>query len=174
MPVTRALLEAYLASNRLLSGGKPGDETRGEEYVARLVQDTSRPASLRAVALRMLRPDHPALKTSRLRTYLADNDRDLRREAVRTLALRSDEASQEALRRLAANADAEPALRSLAVLGLAQSASTAVASRRVLLALLDEPRCAVMPCVPCGPMPHAARRKTRCGPGGRRRDMRRT
>jgi hypothetical protein len=136
-PVTREVFEALLASQAFLSG-KPGEETSGEEYMARVVKDASQPAAFRALALRMLRPDDPALKTELLRSFLEGKDGGLRREAVRTLVLRSDDSSQELLRRLAAGRLTERASRAEAVMGLGLSAGTSAATRRVLLALLPE------------------------------------
>jgi putative heme-binding domain-containing protein len=140
--VTREVFEALLATNDLLAGTtrKPKDETSGEEYIAQIVRDATQPAAIRAVALRMLRPDHPALSAAHLRQFLMQPDKNLRWEAARTLALQSDGLSQEELRRLAGDRDAEPALRAEAVMGLAQSAPSSTATRRLLMSLLDEPQ----------------------------------
>jgi putative membrane-bound dehydrogenase-like protein len=139
-PVTRELFEALLASNEFLAGQsrKPTDELGGQDYIAKVVKDASQPPALRAIALRMLRPDHPALSSVILRQFLTGKDKSLRWEAARTLALRADDRSQEELRRLAADRDAEPALRAEAVLGLAHSASS-TATQRLLVSLLARP-----------------------------------
>jgi putative membrane-bound dehydrogenase-like protein len=139
-PVTRELFEALLASNEFLAGQsrKPTDEVGGQDYIAKVVKDASQPPALRAIALRMLRPDHPALSSVILRQFLTGKDKSLRWEAVRTLALRADDRSQEELRRLATDGDAEPALRAEAVLGLAHSASS-TATQRLLVSLLARP-----------------------------------
>jgi putative membrane-bound dehydrogenase-like protein len=140
-PVTRELFEALLASNAFLSGAKPGpkEETRAEEYVAKVMQDATEPAAFRTLALRMLRPDQPALTVDRLRQFLTDKDEGLRREAARTLIHRGDEKSQALLRGLVGDAKAQPDLRGQAVVGLAHSAPSAPATRRLLLSLLAEP-----------------------------------
>src|SRR5262249_9013857 len=134
--------EALLAAKEMLSGvtRKPGDEWSGQDYIAPIVLDATRPASLRALGLRMLRPDHPLLTAGALKKYLESGDAGLRREAVRALALRTDGPSHELLRRLAADEKVEPGLRSTAVLGLANFAEASAATRRLLVSLLAEPR----------------------------------
>ena len=140
-PVTRELFEALLASTELLDGKerKPRNETPGEEYAARMLSDATQPAAFRALALRMLRPDHPAVRPELLKQFLAGDDKALREEAVRALALRADGPAQEMLRQLAGDAKAEMGLRAHAVLGLAQSAPTSAAVRELLLSLLARP-----------------------------------
>ena len=139
-PVTRELFEALLASQALLDGAarKPGSEPSGEEYVARIVKDAKQPAVFRTLGLRMLRSDHPTLTKDLLKELLGSSESALRKEAVRTLALRADDASQEMLRIVAADSAADAGLRAFAVLGIAQSAPDSVESRRILLALLAD------------------------------------
>jgi putative heme-binding domain-containing protein len=122
----------------MLSGVKETGETSGEEYVARIVRDARQPAIFRTFALRMLRPEHPVFTPALCEELLSSRERSLRHEAVRTLALRSDEASQQLLRGLAADAKEEMDIRVFAVLGLAQSAPKSADTRRLLLALLAD------------------------------------
>jgi putative membrane-bound dehydrogenase-like protein len=140
VPVTRDVFEALLATKELLTHQRraPKDERGGDEYVLKVVKDVGQPPAIRAVALRMLRPDHPGLGTTDLARFLENSDSDLRSEAVRTLALRSDEPSQAVLRRIAADAGGGHELRAEAVLGLAHSAAS-VATGPLLLSLLNEP-----------------------------------
>jgi putative membrane-bound dehydrogenase-like protein len=140
-PVTRELFEALLASNQFLAGTKrkPTDEPSGEAFIAPIVGDAAQPSAFRALALRMLRPDHPALRPELLRKFVEGNDPALQREALRTLALRRDEPSQEILRHLAGDPKASSERRAEAILGLAQSAATSSATRKLLLSLLSEP-----------------------------------
>jgi putative membrane-bound dehydrogenase-like protein len=139
-PVTREVFEALLASQEFLAGvsKKPLEELSGEVYVAQVVRDAGQAPALRALALRMLRPDHPALTAPLLRQFLDGPDRSLRHEAAWTLALRSDGPSQDVLRGLAGDSKAGLGLRAEAILGLADSAGSP-ASRSLLLALLDTP-----------------------------------
>jgi putative membrane-bound dehydrogenase-like protein len=137
-PVTRQLFEALLAADSMLSGIKESGETSGEEYVARIVKDAKQPAIFRTFGLRMLKPDHPVFTAALSKELLGSPERLLRHEAVRTLALRSDDASQQLLRVLAADAKEEMGMRAFAVLGLAQSAAKSADTRRQLLALLAD------------------------------------
>ena len=140
-PVTRDLFEALLASQQMLGGAtwKPTEEPSGEEYVARIVKDAKQPVVFRTLGLRMLRPDHPVLTKELLKELSSSPERALRDEAVRTLAQRADDASQEMLRRIAADDKADAGNRAFAVVGLAHSAATSVDSRRQLFALLEDP-----------------------------------
>jgi len=138
-PVTRELFEAFLAANEFLAGvaKKPTDEVAGEEYVVKVLLDDTQPAAHRVIALRSLRPDHPALGSDKLRQFVEGEDGQLRWEAVRTLAARSDTASQELLWKIAVDPRASVALRATAVAGLAHSAATSDDTAQLLIALLD-------------------------------------
>jgi putative membrane-bound dehydrogenase-like protein len=140
-PVSRDLFEALLAAKELLAGVRrlPSDEPSGEAFVSKVLTDSSQPAEFRALALRMLRPDHPAVSAGKLRQFLFGNDNALRWEAARTLAMRSDEDSQRLLRELAADPRAENDLRLEAILGLAHSARASPGTRKMLLAMLSVP-----------------------------------
>ncbi len=140
-PINRALVEALLAAQQILAGRprRPTDEIAGEEYVARIVMDPRQPPAFRAVALRMLRADHPSLRAALLAQMLDGSDPVLRDEALHALALRSDVESQDILRRLAGDAAAPLAWRREAIGGLAHSCSSSPFTRGRLLRLLDEP-----------------------------------
>jgi putative membrane-bound dehydrogenase-like protein len=139
-PVTRELFEAYLASVEMLAAveRKPTDEIAGEDYVAKIALDTKQGSPLRAIALRSLRPDHAALTADWLGKTIGSSDAALRLEAARSLASRSDAASQKLLRSLAAGAKTDASVRLEAVLGLARSAATSDETARVLVDLLAE------------------------------------
>jgi putative membrane-bound dehydrogenase-like protein len=140
VPISRDLVQAFIAAEQILAGQSPAalDEAGGDEFVARIVRDAHRPAAFRAVALRMLRPDHPSLKADLLREFVAGRDAALKEEAVRALAFREDVASQQTLRTLAGDRSAPVALRRFAVMGLAHSAASSAATRTPLLELLNE------------------------------------
>jgi putative membrane-bound dehydrogenase-like protein len=139
-PVTREVFEAYLATQDFLKRGnrKLLEEVGGEEYVAPLVTDATQPPAIRALALRMLRPNHPVLQASLLEKLLSSDNPDLLYETVRTLALRTDEPSQRLLRHLAVNRKASRRARAEAIVGLSYSAPHSGATRQDLLSLLDE------------------------------------
>lgn len=136
LPVTKEIFEAYLASTDLLAGRNPGqvDQVGSELLIARVFDDAAEPAPLRALALRMLRPDHPSVAVAKLEKLL-EGDLALRGEVVRSLMNRPDEASQAILRRAAG----EPVLRFDAVSGLAHSAAASEETRKLLLAQVDGP-----------------------------------
>lgn len=139
VPVSREVFTAWLAAESLLAGAKPNQDEVIEDTLLRVLQDGKRPAAVRAVALRMLRPDHPGLKSGTLRQFVAGRDAELRAEAIRSLALRADADAQTLLRDIASHGDNELSLRLIAVAGLGHSAASSAETRRVLLALRDEP-----------------------------------
>jgi len=136
LPVTKEIFEAYLASTDLLAGRNPGqvDQLGSEILIARVFDDANEPAALRTLALRMLRRDHPSVSVAKLEKLL-DGDPALRLEALRSLAVRPDDAAQAILRRVAD----DPSLRFDAVSGLAHSAATSEETRKVLIAQLGGP-----------------------------------
>jgi putative membrane-bound dehydrogenase-like protein len=145
-PVQREVFEALLAAQDLLTERTrprdPNHEPSGEAFVAAVVLDAKQPAALRAVALRMLRPDHPSLSGEKLgRLYEASGSGggSLQTEAMRSLALRADVASQHVLRKLAADEATPMHFRQEAVSGLAHSAPHTEATRRLLLHQLAVP-----------------------------------
>ena len=83
-PVTPELFEAYLAAQEILAG-KKRDDTSGDEFVLRVLDDAAQPAAFHALALRMVRPDHPKLPTNRLATFLKNGDGTLRHESAAKL-----------------------------------------------------------------------------------------
>jgi putative membrane-bound dehydrogenase-like protein len=141
LPVTRALFEALLAAQDMLSGPRrtPKDESSGEQFVARILGDSKQPPVFQAMALRMLRPDNPALTVSRLRAFLQKSDEGLRLEAMRTLMLRDDAPAQALLRDAAADARLPEVLRLDAVAGLGLSAGADDKTQELLLTFLKNP-----------------------------------
>jgi putative membrane-bound dehydrogenase-like protein len=133
-PVTRELFESFLAAEEMLSGIKrqPTDEPAGEDLVAKMVGDDAQPPKIRALAMRMLRPNHPTLKIDVLRGLLADEDDALRYEATRSLSLRADDASQSLLRELVAGPRTD-LQRLWAIVGLGHSAASSEETRRLLI-----------------------------------------
>ena len=137
-PTSPDLFRALLAAQHLLAGSDPGAEPYDENRLLAVVADEKQPAVFRRLALQLLRADHPQLTTQSLASLLRGDDPGLRLEAIRTLGLRSDEASRAAVRIAAADAGLTEALRAEALLGLAAGELTAD-DRTLLLAALDEP-----------------------------------
>jgi putative membrane-bound dehydrogenase-like protein len=141
LPLSREVFEAWLAAKELLvnpEGPKdPTKEISGDVFVLKVFKDAKQPAEFRALALRMLPPNHAAVKTPELLALLKDADKTLRGEAIKTLAWRQEDAAQNALRELAADTKADPGERADAVLGLAHSAPQDGETRRLLLHLIE-------------------------------------
>lgn len=137
-PVSREVFTAWLAAESLLAGAKPNQDEMIEESLLRVLRDGKRPAAVQAMALRMLRPDHPSLKSDELAKFVAGRDAELRDEAIRSLAMRSDDAAQAQLRDVVRQSDIPLSLRLTATAGLGRSAQASDESRRVLLGLLEQ------------------------------------
>lgn len=134
--MSRRLFEASLAALERFQGPSKDshDELAGESYVAALVADPKTPDEVRRRALRMLRPDHPALQGDRLIGFVSSKDPLLRLEAIRTLRDGNLKDRYEQLSRVAAD-DRQPVpIRAEAVVGLAQDAE----ARKGLLLSLTE------------------------------------
>jgi putative heme-binding domain-containing protein len=114
------------------------DQKGSEPYLAKVIGDPQKPPALRALALRMLRIDHPSLTVAKLQSLLAEKDEALRLEAARALASKADDAAQETLRHVAADDQAPGGLRAEAVMGLARSAPQSPSTRSLLVSLLGE------------------------------------
>ncbi|MFO0902566.1 MAG: PVC-type heme-binding CxxCH protein [Pirellulales bacterium] len=134
---TRQLFEACLAALERLDGvsRKPTDELPGEQYVVQLLLDDATPLEVRRLALRMLRPDHPALKLDLLRSFLAHDDAEIRLEAIRSLREHPSPDRIPLLIELARRSSALPRERAEAVLGLDAAGDPAGPQRATLLEL---------------------------------------
>ncbi len=141
-PVSRELLEAWLAAKELLANpGKLKDASKelgGDAFVVKIVTDAKQPPSLRALALRMLRPDYAKLSQPALLALTKDEDAALRSEAIKTLTWRGTGPAQQALRELASDAGLALEQRADAILGLALSATKDAETRALLIKLTKE------------------------------------
>ncbi|MBI4603046.1 MAG: hypothetical protein HY721_13895, partial [Planctomycetes bacterium] len=134
--VSGPIFEAYLAAASLLRGEAPDarDMVSRDESLLALARDASRPASVRALALRGVSPAHPGLDEVALRGFLDEAEPALRLEAVRSLRESPVQAARELLARLARDASAPAELRREAAAGLSRHLPGSTAD---LLALLD-------------------------------------
>jgi putative membrane-bound dehydrogenase-like protein len=139
-PVTLDIFEAYLGALEYLtaSSSERRDAKLAQAHLAAILSAPAHSATLRAYALRMLRPDHPMLALSKLREWAESGDDALRLEAARALSSSILEPAQETLRKLAGDRDASPTLRLEATAGLGQSAASSLPTRRLLLSLLED------------------------------------
>ena len=117
---TPDLFLACLATLQFLDG-KPASEFEQHpptEYIAAMVTDASRPATLRTTALRMLPSNAPELTAPLLTELVSSDDANLRLEAVRTLASSPLPEARELLLKVAANPQASVEMRAEAMAGL--------------------------------------------------------
>lgn len=133
---SRELFEGCLASLERLAGDtrSPSDEIAGEQFVLALLNQEDTGTALRIRALRMLRPDHPALQLERLTELqtAAAGDEQLLIEVIRTLRERPEPERLPNLCKLASDESKAERLRAEAIMGLVPDD---VACRELLLQL---------------------------------------
>ena len=132
------LFLATLATLEMLDGVAPAafDKTPPGKYVLPLVNDERRPASVRALALRLVNPEDPALTGKLFEKLLENSNPGLKLETVRTLKMSSLPESAGLLRRIAADAAQEPGLRLEAIAGLGREAQSPGGDRKLIDFLL--------------------------------------
>jgi putative heme-binding domain-containing protein len=118
---TRELFEACVAALELLDGTQRPDEFHGEQYVVGVLHDPHASNSMRRLALRMLRPDHPALTVALVKDFLASPDQTLRVEAIRSLRDSRAAGRTDLLAAVARDALNSTPLRAEAIVGLSDS-----------------------------------------------------
>ena len=117
---TPELFQASIATLELLDTGRTSfDPKNTAKYFVRTITDNRQPAALRALALRMIPPDDPALDPALLRGLLSSGDLQIKREAVRSLALSTRTDRFDTLASAAADEKLPDAVRADAVFGLA-------------------------------------------------------
>jgi putative heme-binding domain-containing protein len=138
-PVTLDIFEAYLgALEFLVAPSDRRDAKMLESHLVLILTDPGHSPAMRAYALRMLRPDHPALALSKLQEWVATGDDAIRLEALRSLSTSIQEPAQETLRNVAGDRRTSAAMKLEAIVGLGQSAAASSATRQLLISLLDE------------------------------------
>ncbi|HEX8913593.1 MAG TPA: PVC-type heme-binding CxxCH protein [Humisphaera sp.] len=136
-PITRDLLSAYLACKEKLASeppapGKPVAERSAKQFAADFLFDAKNDLAARKIALTLIDPADPKLPAEKLIALVEP----MGLEAVKALAWRDDEASQAALRKIAADEKADVEVRKEAIAGLARSVGTSDATRDLLYRLL--------------------------------------
>ncbi len=131
---TRELFGACVAALELLDGTQRPDEFHGEQYVVGVLHDPHASNAMRRLALRMLRPDHPALTVALVKGFLASPDQALRVEAIRSLRDSRAAGRMDLLTAIARDALNSPILRAEAVVGLSDSEP----QRELLLSLATD------------------------------------
>ncbi|GIW93314.1 MAG: cytochrome c [Pirellulaceae bacterium] len=114
------LFQATLAALEWLDQGNVSlrGEPSYDEYALRVLNASDSSDELRAVALQMIDPDEPRLDVRRLESWAHARSPRLRREAVRTLALRTAEDTTAVLVRLAEQQQRDRQERADAIMGL--------------------------------------------------------
>lgn len=83
---SRQLMVAYVtALAKLDSAAKPGGEIAGDDYLAKILVDPNVALPVRKRALRMIKPEHPALTVDFLKKAIESGDPLYQLEAVRAL-----------------------------------------------------------------------------------------
>jgi putative heme-binding domain-containing protein len=121
-PMTTDLFMACLASLSLLDGVAPAEfeKTPPSQYLLAMVKESTRPSSLRAMALRMLPPAQKELDANLLQEILTKStDFGLRSEVVRRLQHAAIPERDEMLRKIAGDESIENGMRADAIAGLA-------------------------------------------------------
>ena len=117
-----SLFQAVLAAIEWLDAGKVanlGKNPTREFYLLAALDKEASSAAIKAMALRVLPPGTAAVTVDRLVTLSKSADETLRREAVRSLVLATDESRFEALAAIARDESQKPQLRADALSGLA-------------------------------------------------------
>ncbi|MDP7130246.1 MAG: c-type cytochrome [Planctomycetota bacterium] len=112
---------AAIAALDYLDGKKPSDRPSPAFLVSKLTAAES-PAPLLRLVLRLIDPNHKALKTERLTRFLKHPEVGVRIEAIRTLSDRSGAGIPDVLAKVAADEKQSDAVRAEAVAGLAAAA----------------------------------------------------
>lgn len=114
------LFQAALAALEWLDTGRVAEqkEPNYEHYLLRALSADNSPTAIRAMALRLIPPNHPSLTMPQLEKLAASRDEALRREAVRTLALRAGDEVLPALAAIATSAQHSTEERADAVAGM--------------------------------------------------------
>jgi putative membrane-bound dehydrogenase-like protein len=132
-------LMACLASLSLLDGVPAAEfeKTPPTKYLLPLIADASKPAALRATALRLLPAGTPELSAARLVEFLTSDDAALQLEAIRTLAQSPRAEAVAALVEIAANPQATVEMRCEAILALSAVGKDHPESAQIDSLLLD-------------------------------------
>ncbi len=89
-----------------------------DELLVRELSNPSRTSETKALALALLKPDNPFLTVERLADYLASDNKQLRLEAVRTLAQQSNSQRVQLLAQVALDDKQADDVRAEAIVGL--------------------------------------------------------
>ena len=112
-------LQTVVAALARLGVDGSGREFSPSDTLLELAQDASRSPAIRALALQNVKLDHPGLRVRKLSAFADADNPEIRREAIRALALHPDANREPVLVKLAADVSIEASLRADAIAGLA-------------------------------------------------------
>jgi putative membrane-bound dehydrogenase-like protein len=121
IPTERYFLAVLAAIEWLDGDASPRTSGISDGLLRRELVNSRRSPQIKALALRLISPDHEWLTIDRLREYLASDAPELRLEAVRTLAMQSRPERFAVLAEIAADDSCDAELRAEAVIGLASA-----------------------------------------------------
>jgi putative membrane-bound dehydrogenase-like protein len=129
-PVTRELIEAWVKADEMLADARSANEESSYALIQRVVLNESLPDTVRAVALRMVAPDSPALSDDGLIRLARGASEELALEALRTLIFRIKPEHREVMQHGLLHPSTE--IRRWSVLGLASYTDSADVVRQLL------------------------------------------
>ena len=138
-PMTADLFAACLATLSLLDGQSPAEFEKAPpvSHILPLVLDSKRPASTRAIALRMLPAGLPELNANVTRELLAARDPSLQIEAVRSLQQSTIAERETLLLSVVTDEKTSPELKLEAIAALPSSGQARPMSDEAKLGLLQ-------------------------------------
>lgn len=119
--ISQRNLKAALAALAEIDGGSE-TEFSPSQRLLELAEDSAKPARLRVVALRSVDTEYAATRSDVIGRLAHNPSPSIQREAVRTLAILPNDASESVLREIAVDPTVDPRVRADAIAGLAASA----------------------------------------------------
>ncbi len=129
--LTPDLFLATLAALEMLDGKNPQDfdKTPPGKHVLPILKDKSKPANVRAIALRLVDPFDPELDPMLVRELMKSDDPKLRREAIRTAAMNPQGTDYCGLLVVVHNEELDVNLRAEALVGIARRTDVSISAR---------------------------------------------
>lgn len=129
--LTPDLFLATLAALEMLDGKPPAefDKTPAGKHVLPILKDETKPANVRAIALRLVDPLDPELKPNLVRKLTESDDPLLRQEAIRTAAMNPRGTDYCGLLKAVNDESLDVNLRAEALVGLARRVEDSVHAR---------------------------------------------
>ena len=132
--LTPDLFMATLAALEMLDGKPPAefDKTPAGKHVLPILRDETKPANVRAIALRLVDPTDPELEPPLVRSLTESDDPLLRQEAIRTAAMNPRGTDYCGLLKAVNDESLDVNLRAEALVGIARRTEDYVHARGVM------------------------------------------